>query len=365
MEVEIYKSKQIDLESVSVAELYPEGRFFEDRSTQFVQGSLGNCWLVAAVESLRHDEDAFTRVVKDECNFEFWERGDYTKRINLVNNAVPAFDGAPVFMKCLGETNEYWGILLEKAFAKWLGCYEALEGGFWSFAMQAFTGGVIERIKMRDRPDDLFDYMVDCYKNGSSLCCILKRDGEDEDYRERYHTLCCIKIIEGDSKIMVRDPSKKYETECHEVSYDEFTELYHRLDICHKDVSNLSKLRGRNIGEGEWIQNIIDVHESENILNIELEEPDDDTDGDDDPKCTIVLEVVRAMIVQEGRINPWHYMETFSISISDIDVNITFPQETFVLSLPPGQYTLSVENAPPNVYLRIFSKKNYNVQVVE
>jgi hypothetical protein len=59
---------------------------------------------------------------------------------------------------------------------RWVGSYEGLEGGFWTDAIQSFTGGVVERIKLRegDIPENLFDIMLNSYHSGSSLCCIKK-----------------------------------------------------------------------------------------------------------------------------------------------------------------------------------------------
>jgi hypothetical protein len=59
---------------------------------------------------------------------------------------------------------------------RWVGSYEGLEGGFWTDAIQSFTGGVVERIKLRegDMPENLFDIMLNSYRSGSSLCCIKK-----------------------------------------------------------------------------------------------------------------------------------------------------------------------------------------------
>jgi hypothetical protein len=59
---------------------------------------------------------------------------------------------------------------------RWIGSYEGLEGGFWTDAIQSFTGGVVERIKFREGniPEKLFDIMLNSYHSGSSLCCIKK-----------------------------------------------------------------------------------------------------------------------------------------------------------------------------------------------
>jgi hypothetical protein len=59
---------------------------------------------------------------------------------------------------------------------RWVGSYEGLEGGFWTDAIQSFTGGVVERIKLREGniPENLSDIMLNAYHSGSSLCCIKK-----------------------------------------------------------------------------------------------------------------------------------------------------------------------------------------------
>jgi len=59
-----------------------------------------------------------------------------------------------------------------------VGSYEGLEGGFWTDAIQSFTGGVVERIKILKEDgsvtDNLFGIMQTSLSNGSSLCCIKK-----------------------------------------------------------------------------------------------------------------------------------------------------------------------------------------------
>lgn len=47
----------------------------------------------------------------------FWNVGTYQQSVTLLNDAVPTSDGALVFIHNT-EGDEYWGILLEKAYAK-------------------------------------------------------------------------------------------------------------------------------------------------------------------------------------------------------------------------------------------------------
>jgi hypothetical protein len=65
-----------------------------------------------------------------------------------------------------------------------VGSYEGLAKGFWTDAIQSFTGGVVERIKIQDEDGNmdgkLFDIMLTSYTNGSSLCCIKKIEDTSE-----------------------------------------------------------------------------------------------------------------------------------------------------------------------------------------
>ncbi len=66
--------------------------------------------------------------------------------------------------------------LLEKAYAKLPGSYEALKGGSTAEAMVDFTGGCSEMFTLKDPdcPKDLINIMLRAYEHGSLMVTVFK-----------------------------------------------------------------------------------------------------------------------------------------------------------------------------------------------
>ncbi|XP_047191955.1 calpain-5-like isoform X2 [Scophthalmus maximus] len=141
-------------------EICKDPRLFVDgiSTRDLHQGSLGNCWMVAAISCLASEPSLWKKVIPDHAqqewnpkrpdlyagifHFRFWRLGRWTDVV--VDDRLPV-SGDGVLLFCRSATpREFWSALLEKAYAKLNGCYEALEGGNTAEALIDFTGGVSE-----------------------------------------------------------------------------------------------------------------------------------------------------------------------------------------------------------------------------
>jgi hypothetical protein len=142
-------------------------------SSDIKQGRCGDCWWLAGLASLAHRKDIMEKICvarDEECGvygFVFWKDGEWISTIiddNLYLTTRDYGDGretydssgkkarrhrkekqtgskALYFSHCENE-NETWLPLLEKAYAKVHGDYEALDGGWSGIAVEDLTGGV-------------------------------------------------------------------------------------------------------------------------------------------------------------------------------------------------------------------------------
>eukprot|EP01018_Ginkgo_biloba_P017061 Gb_09128 [translate_table: standard] len=117
------------------------------------QGRLGDCWFLSAVAVLTEVSRISEVIITPQYN----EEGVYTVRFCIQGEWVPVVvddwipcesRGKPAFATSR-KGNELWVSILEKAYAKLHGSYEALEGGLVQDALVDLTGGAGEEIDMR------------------------------------------------------------------------------------------------------------------------------------------------------------------------------------------------------------------------
>ncbi|KAL3874801.1 hypothetical protein ACJMK2_037770 [Sinanodonta woodiana] len=119
----------------------------------------GDCWVLAAVACLTSPDhrELFRRVMPADQGFQdgwyaglfrfnFWHFGKWVEVI--VDDRLPTYRGELMYVHS-GQKNEFWAALLEKAYAKLYGSYEALKSGNVADALTDFTGGITEGYVLR------------------------------------------------------------------------------------------------------------------------------------------------------------------------------------------------------------------------
>nr|XP_014348555.1 PREDICTED: calpain-6 [Latimeria chalumnae] len=174
-------------------ELCEDPRLFVEgiSSHDLHQGKLGNCWFVAACSCLALRETHWQKVIpswkeqewdpnKPETyagifHFQFWRFGEWVDVV--IDDRLPTIDGKLIY--CHSKSaNEFWSALLEKAYAKLAGCYEALDGGSAADALVDFTGGLAESVRLDEKHKEnmadqlkMFEELLKIYDRGGLISC--------------------------------------------------------------------------------------------------------------------------------------------------------------------------------------------------
>ncbi|EFX86047.1 hypothetical protein DAPPUDRAFT_313447 [Daphnia pulex] len=123
-----------------------------------VPGKLGDRWLVSTLGCLFLTKGFFYRVVPADQGFDtaldgycgafrfrVWWCGEWVEV--TVDDRLPTVNGRLVFAHCL-NSGQFWPCLLEKAYAKLHGSYEALKYGTTLDGLADLTGGVTESLSV-------------------------------------------------------------------------------------------------------------------------------------------------------------------------------------------------------------------------
>lgn len=134
-------------------------------TTDVRQGALGDCWFVAAMACICGPDNypILNRVIPPGQSFEtgwyggmfrfnFWQFGEW--REVIVDDLLPTVhENGQDNLIFVNSTDrmEFWPALMEKAYAKLYGSYEALKGGWMSDSLTDLTGGVSEVYVLRGK----------------------------------------------------------------------------------------------------------------------------------------------------------------------------------------------------------------------
>ena len=133
-------------------------KLFEDGISprDLAQGQVGDCWLIAAFACAAENPGLIMRTFLTK---RLSARGKYSCRLfNMsknrwekitVDDHIPIKDDRPLFAQPKGR--ELWVAILEKAFAKFVGSYERLDGGFRLWAFSVLTGDPVYRLEKEEQ----------------------------------------------------------------------------------------------------------------------------------------------------------------------------------------------------------------------
>ncbi|XP_045627389.1 calpain-3 isoform X3 [Ursus americanus] len=320
--------------------------------TDICQGDLGDCWFLAAIACLTLNERLLFRVIPHDqsftenyagiFHFQFWRYGDWVDVV--IDDCLPTYNDQLVFTKS-NHRNEFWSALLEKAYAKLHGSYEALKGGNTTEAMEDFTGGVTEFFEIKDAPRDMYKIMKKAIERGSLMGCSI-----DTIVPVQYETRMACGLVKGHAYsvtgleealfkgekvklVRLRNPWGQVEwngswsdgwkdwsfvdkaekarlqhqvTEDGEfwMSYDDFIYHFTKLEICNltADALESDKLQTWtvSVNEGRWVRgcsaggcrNFPDTFWTNPQYRLKLLEEDDDPD-DSEVICSFLVALMQ------------------------------------------------------------------------
>uniref|UniRef100_H2ZIF1 Calpain catalytic domain-containing protein n=1 Tax=Ciona savignyi TaxID=51511 RepID=H2ZIF1_CIOSA len=166
--------------------LLQDGQSSED----IVQGMLGNCWFLASCAAIARSAKHIQKVVPGDqvisgpdyvgmFHFRFWRFGKWVDVI--VDDQLPSVRGSLCFGRSANR-DEFWLPLLEKAYAKVHGSYQAIEGGFTQDGMEDLTGGIAVTYQLGGKtPDHLYRTMTKALRNDSFVCGGIQGTSESVD----------------------------------------------------------------------------------------------------------------------------------------------------------------------------------------
>lgn len=218
-------------------------------SSDLCQGSNGDCWFIAAVATICSNPDLINRVCverDEECGvygFVFYRDGEWiwtvvddnlylkygdfdaygdrydptgVKETKYKKNNQTGSD-ALYFASC-ADQNETWLPLLEKAYAKVHGDYDAIAGGYSGEAVEDLTGGVTTKI-LTDRvlsKERLWKELLQVNKQFLFSASSPGSYGDDSDARRGLalsHAYSVIKAVDEDDEdgkmhrlVLIRNP---------------------------------------------------------------------------------------------------------------------------------------------------------------
>ncbi|ELK34854.1 Calpain-9, partial [Myotis davidii] len=377
--------------------------------TDICQGELGDCWLLAAIAALTLNEKALARVVPQDqrfgpgyagiFHFQFWQHSEWLDVV--VDDRLPTFRDRLIFLHS-ADHNEFWSALLEKAYAKLNGSYEALKGGSAIEAMEDFTGGVAETFATKEAPQNFYEILEKALQRGSLVGCSIdiKNSAESEArtpfglIKGHAYTVTGIDQVHVRGRktelIRVRNPWGQVEWNgawSDRMAFSDFKAHFDKVEICNLTPDALEEDAPHKwevtVHQGSWVRgstaggcrNFLDTFWTNPQIRLSLTEKDDGQEA-----CTLLVALMQkdrrklkrfgANVLtigyaiyqcpgQEDHLDKDFFRYHASQARSKSFINLREVSDRF--QLPPGDYILIPSTFEPHqeadFCLRIFSDK--------
>lgn len=242
----------------------------------------------------------------------------------IIDDRLPVRAGKLLLIKA--PKSEFWAALLEKAYAKLYGSYDAIEGGVPSEAMVDFTGGVAERFQIRLASQNIFKILMKANERGSLITTSKMRNQGKDDSKGLYgghaYSITKANVIKMHDRaiqiVRIRNPwgdgsewngafgdkssewSRISKMELSRLrvrfeddgefymTYDDFLRYFDFVDLCHwgpdalEPQVSLEKKWCEDFYHGQWHRGSAFNPQ----VIVKLVDPDED---DDDDLCTIIV----------------------------------------------------------------------------
>uniref|UniRef100_A0A915IAH4 Calpain catalytic domain-containing protein n=1 Tax=Romanomermis culicivorax TaxID=13658 RepID=A0A915IAH4_ROMCU len=408
-------------------EICREPQLFIEGHTRFdvIQGKLGDCWLLAATACLTLRDELFYRVCPPDqsftdnyagvFHFQFWRYGKWVDVV--IDDRLPCSNGELLYMHSEQNT-EFWSALLEKAYAKLYGSYEALKGGTTSEALEDFTGGLTEFVDLKEPPTNLLQMLFTSFERGSLLACSIEADPRTFEARlpnglvkGHAYSITGMKMVNGPrgkvALLRIRNPwgnaqewngawsDDSYEWRsisdqekegmglkfAHDgeswMSFDDFNRNFEKIEICHlgpEVMDEIECMTGAEVKTASWISCTKTFGRNPQIL-MSLSSADR---SDNDGLCTVIVGLLQknrremkskgldmlpiGFAVYEspggGRLSTDFFASHKAVARSPVFINLREICGRF--RLPPGQYVVVPStyepDCPGDFMLRLFGQ---------
>ncbi|XP_056421562.1 calpain-10 [Hyla sarda] len=195
-------------------EISPSPHLFPENSRDALgkQGILGDCWFICACSALLKSQPLLHQVFPADQHT--WEHQGYTGRFTCrfwrfgrwvevtIDDRLPCLGHKLCFSHCQDQ-EAFWLPLLEKAYAKLHGCYEALWAGQVADALVDLTGGMVERWSFEFAEESFREQMLSKMldlKERCAMSCSVLRSIEGSGDPGQFHAFTITDIQHGKMK---------------------------------------------------------------------------------------------------------------------------------------------------------------------